>query len=137
MNRHAPYVEVILAVALAYAFNLLLPIIWVGAFAALPLALTRKRIALSVGFLTGLLVPASFYLLYPLSMVSRLAAVMAQIASIPAVLVVVIFPLGYGLVMGLSGLLWSGLAENERVRGLLRRRTRESVSASAPNPRVS
>ena len=122
MNRRAPYVGVILAVALAYAFNLLVPIIWAGAFAALPLALARKRIALSVGFLTGVLVPMSFYLLYPLSMVSRLAAVMAQIASIPAVLVVVIFPLSYGLVMGLSGLLWSGLAENEQVSGLLRRK---------------
>ncbi len=66
MNRHAPYVGVILAVALAYAFNLLVPIIWVGAFAALPLALARKRIALSVGFLTGVLVPASFYLQEPL-----------------------------------------------------------------------
>ena len=137
MNRHAPYVGVILAVALAYAFNLLVPIIWVGALAALPLALTKKRVALPVGFLIGVLVPMSFYLLYPLSMVSRLAAVMAQIASIPAVLVVVVFPLSYGLVMALSALLWSGLAENERVSGLPRRKTREGVGASAPNPRVS
>lgn len=120
MNRYAPYAGIILAAALAYTLSLLVPEIWVGAIAALPLAVTRKRLAFAAGFLIGLLATMSFYLLYPLSLVGQLSAVVAQVASIPAVLIVLIFPLSYGLVMGLAGLLWSGLAENERVRGMLR-----------------
>lgn len=121
MNRYAPYAGIVLTVVLAYGLSLLLSEIWVGAIAALPLALTRKRFAFPAGFLIGLLAPMSFYLLYPLSMVGQLSGVVAQIASIPAVLVVLIYPLSYGLVMGLSGLLWSGLAENGQVRGMVRR----------------
>ncbi|MDG6941404.1 MAG: hypothetical protein JRN34_00560 [Nitrososphaerota archaeon] len=67
------------------------------------------------------MVPASFYPLYLLSTASQLSVNMAQIASIPAALVVMTLPLSCGVTMGLSGLLWSGLVENEQVSGLLRR----------------
>jgi hypothetical protein len=97
------------------------PIIWIGVIAALPLLKMRKTYALLIGFLIGLLVSMSLYLLYPLPVVLKLSGIMSQIASISSVLVVVVFPLFYGIIMGLSGLFWSGLIENPRVSGAQRR----------------
>ncbi len=121
MSSKYVYLGVPVSIALAYAFNLLVPVIWVGVFAALPLLKIKKMYALVVGFLIGLLASMSLYLLYPLPMVVKLSGVMSQLASIPSALVIVIFPLFYGIVMGLSGLFWSGLIENPRVSGVFKR----------------
>ncbi len=109
------YLSVAVTVALAYTFNLLFPVAWIGFLASLPLLTIRKKYALLLGFLIGLIVPMSLYLMYPINMVTKLSVVMGQIAGIPPVLVIVIFPLFYGIVMGLSGLFWSGFAENPLV----------------------
>lgn len=114
------YLGVAVAVILAYAFTFLVPVVWIGAVASLPLLRIRKVYALLSGFLIGLLAPMSLYLLYPLGMVSKLSVIVGQIASIPSFLVIVMFPLFYGVTMGLSGLFWSGLAENPRVSRALR-----------------
>ncbi|MDG6922172.1 MAG: hypothetical protein JRN67_02625 [Nitrososphaerota archaeon] len=125
MSKYLQYLGVPLAIVLAYAFNLYVPVIWVGVIAALPLLKLRKVYALVFGFLIGLLVPMSLYLLYPLSMVVKLSGIVSQIASLPSVLVIVIFPLFYGIVMGLSGVFWSALLENPRIGGV----------ASKPQPK--
>ena len=106
------YVGVALAVVFAYALNFFVPIIWIGIVASLPLLRIRKMYAFLFGFLIGLLVPSSLYLMYPLFMVGKLSGIVGQIAGLPPFLVVVAFPLVYGIVMGLAGLFWSGLAEN-------------------------
>ena len=114
------YLGVPAAAVLAYVFTFLVPVTWLGVVASLPLLGIRKAYALLFGFLIGLLAPASLYLLYPLDMVSKLSVTIGQIASIPSLLVIVMFPLFYGITMGLSGLFWSGLAENLRVNKAFR-----------------
>jgi hypothetical protein len=108
------------AVVLAYVFTFLVPVVWIGVLASLPLLKIRKAYALLFGFLIGLLAPMSLYLMYPLDMVAKLSVTVGQIALIPSSLVVAGFPLFYGIVMGLSGLFWSGLVENPRISKALR-----------------
>lgn len=119
------YLGIPVSIALVYAFNMFVPVIWIGVLAALPLFKIGKKYALVIGFFIGLLTSLSLYLLYPLPMVAKLSVVVSQLASIPSALVIVVFPLFYGIIMGLSGLFWSGLIENPRVSGALRRRTQE------------
>jgi len=114
------YLGVPAAVVLAYVFTFLVPVTWLGVVASLPLLKIRKAYALLFGFLIGLLAPLSLYFLYPLDMVSKLSVTIGEIASIPSLLVIVMFPLFYGITMGLSGLFWSGLAENPRISKALR-----------------
>jgi hypothetical protein len=115
MNRRT-YLDVAAAIVLAYAFNFLLPVAWIGFLAALPLLdIKKKKYALLIGFLIGFLAPMSLYLLYPIGMIGKLSVVMGQIAGIPSVLAIVIFPLFYGIVIGLSALFWSGFAENPMI----------------------
>ncbi len=121
MSSKYVYLGIPVSIALAYAFNLLVPVIWVGIFAALPLLKIKKIYALVVGFFIGLLASMSLYLLYPLPMVVKLSGIMSQLASIPSALVIVIFPLFYGIIMGLSSLFWSGLIENPRISGAFKR----------------
>ena len=115
MSKYLPYLGVPISIVLAYAFNLYVPAIWVGVIAALPLLRLSKAYALVFGFVTGLFVPMSLYVLYPLSMVVKLSGIVSQIALIPSPLVIAIFPLSYGIIIGLSGLFWSGLAESRRI----------------------
>ena len=105
-------IGVAVAVILAYVLAMFVPFIWIGAVAALPLLRIRKLYALIGGFVIGFIAPLSMYLLYPIPMIGKLAEVISQIASIPALLAILGFPLFYGLIMGLAGLLWAGLAEN-------------------------
>lgn len=109
------YAGIVLAIILAYVFAIFVPIVWVSAVAALPLLRIRKLLALVFGLLIGVVAPLTMYLLYPISMVGKLAEVMSQIASIPPFLTILAFPMFYGLIMGLAGLFWAGLAENIRM----------------------
>lgn len=106
------YIGVAVAVILAYVLAIFVPFIWISAVAALPLLRIRKLYALIAGFLIGFAAPLSMYLFYPVSMIGKLAEVISQIASIPPFLAILGFPIFYGLIMGLTGLLWAGLAEN-------------------------
>jgi hypothetical protein len=107
------------------------PVIWIGVLAALPLLKLRKAYALIVGFFIGLLASMSLYLLYPLPMVFKLSGVMSQIALFPSALIIVIFPLFYGIIMGLSALFWAGLIENPHVGATLGKSTQGSIGNKA------
>lgn len=111
MNK-LQYLLIAAAVALAYVCNFFVPVAWIGVVAALPLLRIRKMYAFIFGFLIGFIVPTSLYLLYPLSMVGKLSGIVAQIASLPSLVVLLGFSLFYGIIMALSGLFWSGLVEN-------------------------
>ncbi|MDG6908617.1 MAG: hypothetical protein JRN20_22855 [Nitrososphaerota archaeon] len=128
MSKYLHYLGVPISIVLAYAFNLYVPVIWVGVIAAFPLLKLRKAYAFVFGLAIGLLVPMSLYLLYPLSMVVKLSGVVSQIALIPSVLVIVVFPVFYGVIVGLSGLFWSGLAQTKRIGG----RTKNHQDSSTP-----
>ena len=106
------HVGVVLAVVLAYVFAIFVPILWISVVAALPLLRIRKLYALVFGFLIGFVAPLSIYLLYPPTMIVKLAGVISQVASIPPFLAILGFPLFFGLIMGLGGLFWAGMAEN-------------------------
>ena len=109
------HIGVAVTVILAYVLAIFVPFIWIGVIASLPLLRVRKRYALIGGFVIGFLAPLSMYLLYPVPMIGRLAEVISQIASIPSFLAILGYPLFYGLMMGLGGLFWAGLAENIRM----------------------
>lgn len=106
------YLGIIASLALAYVLSIFVPIVWIAVIAALPLLRIRKLFALVSGFAIGIMAPLSLYLLYPLPMVPKLAGVISQIAGIPLFITIMGFPLFFGIIMGLGGLFWSGLAEN-------------------------
>jgi hypothetical protein len=106
------YLGIAVAVILAYVFAIFVPLVWISVVAALPLLRIRKLHALIFGFVIGLVAPLSVYLLYPFSLIGKLAGAISQIASIPPFLAILGFPLFYGIIMGLAGLFWAGLAEN-------------------------
>ena len=106
------YIAVAVAVILAYVLAIFVPFIWIGIIASLPLLRIRKLYALIGGFVIGFIAPLSMYLLYPIPIIEKLADVISQIASIPPFLAILGYPLFYGLMMGLGGLFWAGLAEN-------------------------
>ena len=106
------YIGVAVSVILAYVLAVFVPFIWIGVIASLPLLRIRKLYALIGGFVIGFVAPLSMYLLYSFSMIGKLAEVISQIASIQSFLAILGYPLFYGLMMGLGGLFWAGLAEN-------------------------
>ena len=114
MNRRR-YLGLLAAIVVAYALNFLLPVAWIAFLPALPLLVFSKKYALFFGFLIGLLVPLSLYLVYPISLIGELSVVMGEITGIPSILAILIFPLFYAIIMGLSGLFWTGFAENRQI----------------------
>lgn len=99
-------VSIVLAYLLIYFF----PVAWTAAFAAIPLFGLKAKNAAITGFAVGLIVAVSFYLLYPLAMVGRLAGILANIIGMDSLILVFIFPLMYAVIMALSATVFSGIA---------------------------
>lgn len=111
MNRIMPYFGIPVSIGLAYLLIFTVPYAFAAVLVGLPLMfLGRKSSALS-GFLIGALAAFSVYLLYPLGSVSKLSGIVSQIISIPGALLIVIFPLMYGIIAALSALLFTGILE--------------------------
>ena len=109
MNIHraaVPAACAALSAAAAYAAIALSPYAFAAVIASIPLAVLRKR-SLYAGLVIGFAVPLSLYAFYPLQDVSRLGAVISSISSMPYAAVLLLYPLVFALIMGLSALLWS------------------------------
>lgn len=111
MNRWIPYAGIPVSVALAYGLVFLVPYAFAAIAAAIPLLYLSRRAAGIAGFLAGLLEPFSIYLLYPLQAVSRLSGILSQLTGFPPVLLIVIYPLMYGIIEAVSALLFVGVRE--------------------------
>lgn len=98
-----------LSIVLSYAALLALPYLWMAVPAALPFLALKSWKNSFTGFGIGALTSASIYLLYPLNLISRLSGILGSIAGVPPAVALALFPIIYGLLFGLSALLWSGL----------------------------
>lgn len=115
MSNIKVYIGIPAAVALTYILVIpqeISPYIWTGAIAAICLMWINSKRAPLIGFAIGTMVLLSTYLFYPLGEVSRFSGILSSITSIPSVLLILIYPLIYGIIMGLGALFWSGLNKN-------------------------
>ncbi|PMP75468.1 MAG: hypothetical protein C0180_01225 [Aciduliprofundum sp.] len=108
MNRD--YVFIGISIILAYLFLFFTPYPWTGIFAAIPLfKLTVKRAALAgffIGFSTIII-----YIIYPMAPLFKLSSILGTATGMPGIVLIIIYPLIYGLTMMLSALLFSDLTK--------------------------
>lgn len=109
MNK---FLFIALSIILAYLLIFLFPFAWTAIFASIPLlVLNAKKSAIS-GFAIGFIAPLSIYLLYPLEKVFDLSSIIGSIVGLSPLLLLVIFPLMYGIIMAISAAIWSGIYVN-------------------------
>lgn len=111
MNRWLPYAGIPFSIALSYALVFTVPFAMGAIVAGIPLLFLGRKWSAVSGFLIGLMVPFSVYLLYPLGSVSRLSGIIAQLIGMPALLIIVVFPLMYGIMTAISALIFTGVRE--------------------------
>lgn len=99
-----------ISIVLAYLLIYFFPVAWTAIFAAIPLLKLKVKHAFISGFLIGLIVPISFYMLYPLDLLSKLAGIIGNIVGLNKILIVFIFPIMYAVIMALSAIVFSDIA---------------------------
>lgn len=107
---------IVLSIVLSYVVLLAIPYLWMAVPAALPFLALKDWKNSFVGFGIGSLSAASIYLFYPMGLVAKLSGILGSIAGVPPIVALSLFPLIYGLLFGLSALLWAGL-DLEKLRG--------------------
>ena len=111
MNKWLPYIGIAVSVGLSYALIFTVPYA-IGAIAVgIPLLLLSKKSSGILGFFIGFISAMSTYLMYPMSAFTELSKIISQLTSMPSFLIVVIFPLMYGIIACVSALLFTGLRE--------------------------
>lgn len=99
--------SVFLSIALAFSVVIISPYAFFAAIASLPLIIFGKRNSLLAGLLIGLLVPLSLLALYPAADIVKLGGIISSISAIPYGAVLLLYPLIFALIMGISAVLWS------------------------------
>lgn len=112
MNKGIVAAGVAVSIALAYASLFTMVYAFGAILLGIPLMVLSRRYSGISGFAIGLVSAFSIYLLYPLSSVSKLAGIVEQIIGIPSFALIILFPLMYGLIGGVSALLFTGIREN-------------------------
>ncbi len=97
----------ILSFALAFSIIIISPYAFFAAVASLPLIIFRKRNSLLAGLIIGFLVPLSLLASYPAADIAKLGGIISSISAIPYAAVLLLYPLIFALIMGISALLWS------------------------------
>ncbi len=103
-----------ISIILTYVLIYLFPFAWTAIFAAIPLLKLKVKHAFISGILIGLIVPVSFYLLYPLNLISNLAGIIGNIVGLNKILIAFIFPIMYAVIMGLSAMVISDIANRPK-----------------------
>lgn len=112
MNKGFVLAGIIVSIALAYASLFTILYAFGAIFLGIPLMVLSRRYSGIAGFIIGIASAFSIYFMYPLSSISRLAGIVQQIIGIPSSLLIVLFPLMYGLIGAVSALLFTGIREN-------------------------
>ncbi len=111
MNKYLPYVGIPVSAAVAYLAVFFLQPAYAAVLVGIPLLfLGRKYSALS-GFVIGLVVPFIMLLSYPVSEVVQLSGIVGQLTGMPGTLILVVYPLMYGVIGAISALLFTGIRE--------------------------
>lgn len=103
-----------LSVVLSYIVLFAVPYAWMAFFAALPFIVLKSKWNAFIGLAIGLGSSLSIYLFYPVGLLGNLSTILGSIAGFPPALVLVLFPLIYGVIFCLSTLFWVGV-EYEKV----------------------
>ncbi len=103
-----------LSIVLSFVVLVEVPYPWMAFFAALPFIVLKSKWNAFVGFSIGVLSPISIYLFYPIGLTGNLAGILGSIAGFPPALILILYPLLYGILFGLSSLFWVGV-EYEKV----------------------
>ncbi len=101
-------IYLIVSIILAYILQIFIPYPFTGIAVGLPLGFLSRRASAISGFLIGFLSSLSLYLLYPLNDVNKLAVIIGELININIPLIVIlIYPLIYGLISLISAMFFS------------------------------
>ncbi len=111
MNKYLPYAGIIISIALAIlaVFTIMQP--YAAIIVGVPLMFLEWRYSALSGFIIGLVVPFSILLSYPISSVETLSGIVGQLTGMPSGLLIIIYPLMFGIITALSALLFTGIRE--------------------------
>jgi hypothetical protein len=112
MTKTGVVISIVASAAVSYATLFFLPLAYLAVIAAIPLMYLRGWRSFVSGLIVGFASAFSLYLIYPVQKVAELSAVIGGIVSLSPVLVLVVFPLVYGLILAFAALLWSEIREN-------------------------
>lgn len=111
MNKLLPYVGIPVSIALAYLMLFNVQYVFSAIIVGIPLMFLGRRLSAVSGFVIGIVVPFSIYLFYPMSAVVQLSGIISQLTGMPGALLIVIYPLMYGIITLVSALLFTGIRE--------------------------
>lgn len=111
MNKYAPYAGIPVAAALSYIVVFTVQPIYVAIVVGIPLMFLSRKLSGIAGFLVGLIVPLTVLFSYPISSVMQLSSIVGELTGMPSVLILVIYPLMYGIIAAISALLFTGIRE--------------------------
>ncbi|MEM0288019.1 MAG: hypothetical protein QXG05_07635 [Nitrososphaerota archaeon] len=100
-------VIVVISAALCYIALIISPYAWGGLIASLPLFIIKPARAFVAGFSVGLATSISLFIAYPMASLLSLASLIGRIINLSPYIVIVIYPLFFAIIVGLSASLWS------------------------------
>ncbi|AHC51962.1 hypothetical protein SUSAZ_08430 [Sulfolobus acidocaldarius SUSAZ] len=98
-------IYIIVSIILAYVFELFVLYPFTAILVGIPLGLLTRKYSVIAGFLVGFIASLSLYLLYPLGNVVQLADKVGGILGLNGVIVVLLYPLIYGIISLLTALI--------------------------------
>ncbi|MCI4434715.1 MAG: hypothetical protein GPW18_04465 [Euryarchaeota archaeon] len=108
MNKDPVFI--IISIILTFSFVIFIPYAWTAIFAAIPLYKLRERNSAIAGFLIGFSTIV-LYLFYPTNKLIELSGILGNATGLPGLLLILIYPLIYGIIMMLSSTLFSHLSK--------------------------
>ena len=111
MNHKYTVLAGIISIVSAFLVSFLLKDAYFLIISSIPLVLLTKKYAFVLGFIESFVAMFSVYLLHPLSYAVKLSGVVASVIGLPAILILVLYPLIGALIGGFAGLLFSSIGE--------------------------
>lgn len=111
MNKYLPYVGIPVSAVIAYLAVFFVQPAYAAILVGIPLLCLQKKYSGTVGFVIGLAVPFFLLLTYPVSEVVQLSGIVGQLTGMPGTLIIVVYPLMYGIIASISALLFTGIRE--------------------------
>ncbi len=111
MNKGIIAAGIVVSIALAYASLFFITYAFGAILLGIPLMVLHRKYSGIAGFVIGIVSSASIYLMYPIASVTKLAGIVQQIIGLPSTLLIILFPLMFGLIGAVSALLFTGIRE--------------------------
>lgn len=111
MNKYVPYAGIPISAAVAYLTVLFVQPAYGAVLVGVPLLFLGRKYSGIAGFVIGLLVPFALLLTYPVSEAVQLSGIVGQLTGMPGTLILVVYPLMYGIIGAISALLFTGIRE--------------------------